>query len=326
MKVYAYDESEIDWVPIVNSLSSTFEATTLAREGALAISNDGNVLAIGAPSHENCLSCRGLVSSYEYISLSNEWRRRKAISQTEPGYTKFGANIALSSDGKIIAISEENYYDRLLGKVGKVRVYNWQGYLGLYIKMGRDIAGKKLNEKVGSSLTISNDGSLVAVGLNSFVYKFDSSIDDWKTYGQNVASLANTAKKYHKLFLSGNGRRLIITSNSGHHAQVFEINERAVLWKYTGKIICFSDMNVSDKITLNEDGSVIVVAGKIIRIYDWESDLADWIQNESKIDDIRPRWKYQVSSSSQKLVIDYNTKTSIFDYGKVCTCRYLLQF
>ena len=53
LKVYSYDESENDWVPIVNSLSSTFEATTLAREGALEISN---VLAIGAPSHENCLS------------------------------------------------------------------------------------------------------------------------------------------------------------------------------------------------------------------------------------------------------------------------------
>ena len=62
--VYTYDESEDDWVSKGNSLWSTFEATTLAR-GTLAISNDGNVLAIDAHSHQNCLSC-------EYISLSNE--------------------------------------------------------------------------------------------------------------------------------------------------------------------------------------------------------------------------------------------------------------
>ena len=86
-----------------NQLGSTIN---ISGEGQVLLSNDGKTLAI---------KNRGKKKVEVYKFLDDTWNNESNIDSSNTG---FGKSVSLSSDGKILAVSSDNY----------VIVYEWDGY------------------------------------------------------------------------------------------------------------------------------------------------------------------------------------------------------
>jgi hypothetical protein len=116
---------------------------------SISLSSDGSIMAIGSPD-----SSRGHVRVYNWNG--NAWFQRGETIDGEVDMDKAGYSVSLSSDGSIVAIGAP-YND---GK-GHVRVYVWNS--GIWMKCGQDIDGKTTNEQSGFNVSLSSDGSVVAI-------------------------------------------------------------------------------------------------------------------------------------------------------------------
>ena len=81
----------------------------------------------------------------------------------DPGTERFGFSVSLSSDGSILAIgapgNEGNGFFS-----GNVRIYENIG--GIWTQIGFDIDGESQMDQSGWSVSLSSDGSIVAIGAN----------------------------------------------------------------------------------------------------------------------------------------------------------------
>ena len=67
----------------------------------------------------------------------------------------------MSSDGTIVAIGAR-YNDGTGSNAGHVRVY--ENISGTWTKIGSDIDGEAANDYLGHSVSLSSDGTIVAIG------------------------------------------------------------------------------------------------------------------------------------------------------------------
>ena len=72
-----------------------------------------------------------------------------------------GSSVSLSSDGSRVAIgAREN--DGNGTAAGHVRIYDYDG--SSWVKVGVDIDGEAASDKSGYSVSLSSDGSKIAIG------------------------------------------------------------------------------------------------------------------------------------------------------------------
>jgi hypothetical protein len=169
------------------------EGGTLQGHG-VALSGDGNTLAVGAPfessgakgingnQNDNSVYAAGAV--YVFIRRNNEWTQQAYIKASNPGQGyKFGHFVSLSQDGNTLAVSA--YYeasaakgingdqnDKSIPQAGAVYVFtrtgmNWSQQA--YIKAsntGEPGVGDQLGDgdQFGFSIGLSADGNTLAVG------------------------------------------------------------------------------------------------------------------------------------------------------------------
>src|SRR5690606_17016898 len=77
---------------------------------------------------------------------------------------EFGYSVDLSSNGSIVAIGAR-YNDGNGGNAGHVRIFENQ--LGNWVQIGSDIDGEATGDNSGHSVSLSSDGSIVAIGATT---------------------------------------------------------------------------------------------------------------------------------------------------------------
>jgi hypothetical protein len=131
---------------------------------AVDLSEDGLTLAVGAPSNDGAGSLAGHVRVFTYAS--DTWSQLGADLDGESGNDQFGSSVALSANGRTVAIgapSDRNTADELSS--GQVSVYSYStswtqvGSRGQIEGESGDLLGH-LN-----AVDISDDGTVVAVGV-----------------------------------------------------------------------------------------------------------------------------------------------------------------
>jgi hypothetical protein len=155
-RVSVVDWTGTTWKQVGESLGG---GGTLNRYGeSVDFSRDGKVLAIGA---------RGtFYESPGYVTLfkeeSGSWTRigDHILGQTEG--EGFGASIALSENGDIVAVGAPSNDDFGEGS-GSIRVFEFDAALGSWAQMGSQIGGQPLRE-YGSSVSLDSSGMRVAGG------------------------------------------------------------------------------------------------------------------------------------------------------------------
>jgi hypothetical protein len=126
---------------------------------SVSLSSDGSILAIGAHQNDGNGSASGHVRVYE--NLSGTWTQVGVDIDGEAAGDQSGFSVSLSADGSILAIGAIGNDDQDIN-AGHVRVY--QNVAGTWTQIGDDIEGEAASDNSGISVSLSSDGTIVAIG------------------------------------------------------------------------------------------------------------------------------------------------------------------
>lgn len=172
------------------------EATGLTSFEAVpyktALSQDGTIIAVGAIWNNGNGPYAGSVRVYRYGD-SFGWRQLGSDIDGEKAGDRSGRSVSLSGDGQVLAIGADGN-DSGAASNGHVRVYKFDDEAWMWNKLGSDIDGRDDRDRSGFSVSLSHDGSRVAVGtpqdMNGLgvgyvsVYEYDGS--KWEKLGSDI--------------------------------------------------------------------------------------------------------------------------------------------
>ena len=247
-------------------------------EYAVSISGDSSVLAVGANYEDDKGTDCG--SAYVFArSASNTWTQTAKLTASDgAAYDYFGRSVSISSDGSTLAVGALGDDDK--GSLsGSAYVFTstdprtWTQTAKLLPSDGA--AG----DRFGCALSISNDGSIVAVGAygdgdkgtnSGSAYVFVQSAPNTWTQAAKLTALDGTSIDYFGIpvIISGDGSVLPVGAylddprgtDSGS-AYVFTSTEPST-WTLAAKLMA-SDGSAYDyfgwAISVSADGSVLAV-------------------------------------------------------------------
>ncbi len=127
---------------------------------SVSLSSDGIMLAVGA-SALSTLSSSGIghVRVYKYVNGSGWIQQGSKISGMSWGY---GKSVSLSSNGSMLAIGDPYYSPTTLPRIGRVQVFHYAN--NAWALHGNDIVGEAAEDYCGYSVSLSSNGSVVAIG------------------------------------------------------------------------------------------------------------------------------------------------------------------
>ena len=127
---------------------------------SVSLSSDGTIVAIGAHGNDaGTGSYTGHVRVFQFDGTS--WSQMGNDIDGEAQSDQFGVSVSLSSDGMIVA-SGAHTNDGTGSNAGHARVLQWDGTS--WSQMGNDIDGEAENDQSGNSVSLSSDGTIVAIG------------------------------------------------------------------------------------------------------------------------------------------------------------------
>ena len=149
--VRIYKKISNTWVQQGSEIDGFVASDNLGN--SLALSSDGNTIAIGAPLD------RGKVRVFKF--LSGIWTQQGAALVGQTSGDLSGSSVALSSDGTIVAIGAP-FNGVSTPYSGHVKVYKFA--LGSWNSYGGNLYGQSSGDQFGTSVSLSADGSILAVG------------------------------------------------------------------------------------------------------------------------------------------------------------------
>lgn len=128
--------------------------------GIVSVSSDGSTLAIGAIANDGNGNNSGHTRIYKWNGTA--WNQRGSDIDGEANNDENGRSVSLSSDGTIDAISSPPTI--FSNRRGQTRLYQWSG--SAWVQIGSDVDGEANNDQSGYLVSLSSDGSTVAIGAN----------------------------------------------------------------------------------------------------------------------------------------------------------------
>ncbi|NOX85792.1 MAG: PKD domain-containing protein [Chlorobi bacterium] len=241
---------------------------------SVSLSSDGTVVAIGAPTNAGNGTNSGHVRVYE--NISGTWTQVGQDIDGEAALDGSGGSVSLSSDGSMVAIGAVNN-DGNGDRSGHVRVFENIG--GTWTQVGQDIDGEAAGDISGGSVSLSSDGSVVAIGAvrndgngdkSGHVRVFENISGTWTQVGQDIDGEAAGDESGNSVSLSSDGTVVAIGAhwNDGNgdksgHVRVFE--NISGTWTQVGQDIdgeAAGDESGSS-VSLNSDGSMVAIGAPV---------------------------------------------------------------
>jgi hypothetical protein len=270
---------------------------------SVSLSSDGTILAVGAPYNDGTGSNAGHVRVYQWSSGS--WTQLGTDIDGEAAGDASGISVSLSSDGTILAVGAYNN-DGTGTDAGHVRVYQFSG--GSWTQLGSDIDGESTGDQSGVSVSLSSDGTILAVGANynigtsnlaGHVRVHQFSGGSWAPLGNDIDGEAAGDESGISVSLNSDGTILAIGANyndgtgaDAGHVRVYQFSGGS--WAPLGNDIDgeAAGDNSGRSVSLSADGTVLAVgafsndgtgtnAGHA-RVYEFSS--GSWTQVGSDID------------------------------------------
>lgn len=127
----------------------------------VSLSNDGNNVAITAIGNDGNGNSSGHVRIYQFDGLN--WNQLGQDIDGEAAGNFSGISVNLNSDGTVVAIGA-SYNNGNGNQSGHARIYQFDGVT--WNQLGIDIDGEAAVDRSGISVSLSSDGSNVAIGAN----------------------------------------------------------------------------------------------------------------------------------------------------------------
>ena len=252
-------------------------------------------------------SCSGPSGPNYDVTYPSGWAQIGSDIDGEANDDDSGRVVSINDAGTIVAIGAHKNDPGGASNAGHVRVYEWNGTA--WSQKGSDIDGDSANDRFGISVSINNDGTVLAVGADSDddggsasgrVKVFYWTGSAWSLRGSPIDGEAISDFSGWDVSLDADGDVLAIGAylNDGGgsdrgHVRVYAWNGSA--WSQRGVDIdgAADGDNSGISVSLNGDGSVVAIgawknddgpgsdAGHT-RIFSWNGSA--WSQKGSDID------------------------------------------
>ena len=272
--VRVYEYSNGSWTQLGSDIDG--EAAINVSGWAVSLSDDGDIVAIGAPKNADNGVNAGHVRIYEYSIGS--WTQLGSDIDGEAAVDNSGWFVSLSDEGDVVAIGAP-FNDGNGSNAGHVRVYEYSS--GTWTQLGTDIDGEAVGDNSGYSVSLSDDGDVVAIGApgnagngtgagHVRVYELDSN-STWTQLGSDIDGEATWDNSGYSVSLSDDGDVVAIGApyNAGSygnpsgtdagHVRVYEYSNGT--WTQLGSDIDgeAAGDNSGDAVSLSDDGTVVAI-------------------------------------------------------------------
>jgi len=244
-QVRVYDLTGGAWVQVGGDING--EAAGDYSGQSVSLSSDGSRIAIGARYNNDGGAGAGHVRVFNL--MSGNWVQVGSDIDGAAEGDGFGASVNLSSDGSRVAISAPGNDDGG-SSAGQVRVYNL--FSGNWVQVGSNINGAASSDNMGSSVSMSSDGSRVAIGalfastggsmFNGYTRVFNLTGGNWVQVGSDIVGEAMFDFSGSSVSLSPNGSRVAIgapgndgAGSGAGHVRVYDLTSGA--WVQAGSDI-----------------------------------------------------------------------------------------
>ena len=315
VKVYRIDNDGGDGVQLGQTIYG--DAADNYFGDSVDITPDGTTIICGSsgfsgrPGYVRVFSLEGDIDL-----VTDNWKQigQEIVGEANGDY--FGRSVSISEDGKTIAVGAPNSDGNNGAHLGRVRIYCLADDGTSWEKIGQDIDGMAAGDSLGRSVSLSADGSIVAIGApgNSnngdysghvAVYRIDDEGSSWERLGQNIHG-DNEDYFGYSVNLSPDGSTLAIGSpkyygDGAGYVRVFSLSSGddtdTFPWKQIGQdIVGFADNDrFGYSVSLSDDGRTLAVGARrgkgkngidsgIVRIYRMNDAEMNWIQIGDDID------------------------------------------
>jgi WD40 repeat protein len=250
--------SPISWEPFGQEL--TGKAAGERFGSFVDISGNGNVLAI-VSGHVS--SPNSTIQVFAMNRARNTWQQVGSDSLQN----QTGSVVSLSKSGDILAIGDPRIGIANDTLPGMVRIFQLQrSGTKQWIQRGSDINGMAAGDHFGSSVSLSDDGSVAAVGAmgSLTMYVYDSSMDTWAQLGQNIAAAPSLALSYpvgSSVALSGDGQVVAVGENENNRVRVYDFHPSTETWNQLGSNIVGNPLYYAQyfgtSVSLSSNGRVL---------------------------------------------------------------------
>lgn len=251
------------------------------------------ILVVGAPGG---IGVTGSVSVYQYNAGAEWWSPKgsKIIGGStadDDDDDAFGTSASISGDGTTLVVGAP-YSKGSNGetKAGRVKVYKFNATSSVWVQVGNTIFGTAQGDQLGYSVSISNNGSIVAVGAPSpgaaipgysEVYEYDSVLAQWRIIGDRITGSEDGDETGTSVSLSANGERLAvgapyITDGQAGYVRVHEYNSTD--WVQVGRDLVDISGGAAESVSLSADGRTVAIGARTannglgrVRVYHQEN-------------------------------------------------------
>jgi len=307
VSVYTYSFTSDTWNQIGQDIDGSGKHNWAGK--GLMLSPDGRTVIVGAPYFKNNgFAQAGQVRVFSYQPFANTWTQ---IGQVLTGGNnkseEYGYAVDLSTDGQVIAIGAPGYDDSVPDEhAGKVEVYEWS--VDSWTKRAT-LETDDLEDQFGHAVSLSDDGSILAVGSkygmidtvyyggDAHVYEWDPSLEEYEQIGGTIIADANCDQFGYRLSLSRDGKYLAIggyqndeNGDDSGHVKVYKYQNSD--WKQLGNDIYgqSEDSEFGHGVDISADGQTVVVgatnhdnATGYASVFSWDKMANDWVQVGKKL-------------------------------------------
>ncbi len=223
--VYVFTRSGGSWSQPGSPIKATSPAANDRFGSAVALSNDGNTLAVGAPGRNVDAG-----SAYVFVRSGTSWTEEDNLTASNAGAgDEFGASVALSNDGNTLAVGapfEDSSVTGINQPSNELASNSGAAYVFVrsVASWSQEAFVKASNtgaqDNFGRAVALSNDGNTLAVGApgeddtapgSGAAYVFVRSVATWDQEAFVKASNPDAQDAFgHSLALSGDGSTLAV--------------------------------------------------------------------------------------------------------------------
>ena len=254
------------WVQVLNDIAG--EAAGDNSGFSIALSLNGTVLAVGAPSNDGRGRSSGQVRVY--IDTGTNWTRLGGDLDGAAAGDQFGYSLALSADGMTLAVGAPTTNAGGRTDSGEISMHRWNG--STWIDRGSSIQGLDSSDNFGYSVALSDDGTVLAVGApfrgrsdNGQVKVFGWNGTAWNQGGgSDINGFASSDYLGDSVALSSDGLTVACgadqSSSSSVAGYVLVHRWSGTEWVRIGEIFGFGrGDHFGESVSLSGDGTVLAV-------------------------------------------------------------------
>jgi len=292
------------------------------------VTAQGNVILLGSPGYYGYNDRPGYVQVFsldsddETAGTTGTWKRVGQDIAGEAIGDLFGQSVSISDDGKTIAVGAIFNDGKNGVDSGHVRIYRLADDGASWEKIGGDIDGDAAGDWSGISMSLSANGTIVAIGAPNAdgidgvlytgqvkVYRIDSGGSSWEQLGQIIYGDYENDEFGKSVDISPDGNSLAVgtgyVSDGPGYVKVFSLENGggvdddlgASSWKQIGLTITgeANQDGFGCSVSLSDDAKTLAVGARFangedgddtgwVRVYRRDDSESGWTQIGEDID------------------------------------------